>query len=204
VSEAQAKTWFAQYCSRGPRKQDGEIVLRASTKEFKGQYPADIRFEQNGGFTLEVTNILGSTMLRITSDGKEMETLVPPKPQYNRQHIAHYLGLDLPILTELLLGDLPCPTAWKAGGVKVEGNRMQIVTSNWIWNFLKSDEESKGIPISIHLDPVQKSSPNPSLNQGIDLQIEDWDSELRYAKKVSVKSPEGELKWTWRNRNANP
>ena len=196
ISETQAKKWFAQYCSKGPRAENGDIIIRANTKEFKGQYPANLRFEANGGFVLEVTNIVGGTMLRLTSDGQAMETVVPPKPQYSRKNITHYLGLDLPILSELLVGDLPCPNNWKSGGVRVDGNRMQIVTSNWIWNFEKAEDSAGAVPMHLRLE-----STNRAAGQTIDLQIEDWDTSRQYAKKVSVKSPEGELKWTWRNRN---
>jgi len=171
-------------------------VVRANTQEFKGQYPANLRFEQSGGFVLEVTHILGGTILRLTSDGHEMETVVPPKPRFNRKHITHYLGLDLPILSELLLGDLPCPDDWKTGGVRVMGNQMQIMTNQWRWNFEKSDEASGSVPVKIVLEPVGMTDPKLR----IELQIEEWDQVAHYAKKVSVKGPEGDLKWTWRNR----
>jgi hypothetical protein len=197
VSETQAKAWFAQYCSKGLRNQNGDMVLKANTQEFKGQYPANLRFEATGGFVLEVTSILGGTLLRLTSDGREMEAVVPPKPRFNRQHISHYLGLDLPVLSELLLGDLPCPETWKTGGVRVDGNHMQIVTSQWKWNFEKSDEASGGVPLRVVLEP--SGSADPKLK--IELLIEEWDRDARFAKKVSVKSPEGELRWTWRNRS---
>jgi outer membrane biogenesis lipoprotein LolB len=197
VSESEAKTWFAHYCSKGPRVASGDIVIRANTKEFKGQFPASTHFEANGGFVLEVTNIVGGTILRLTSDGKSMDMLVPSKPQYNRKNITHYLGLELPILSELLLGDLPCPNTWKSGGVRVDGNRMQIVTPTWNWNFEKAEVAAGSVPVHIRLEAVQKNA----INQAIDLQIDDWDTAAHYAKKVEIKSAEGELKWTWRNRN---
>jgi hypothetical protein len=197
VSEVQAKEWFNRFCSKGLRAQSGDMILKANTQEFKGLYPANLRFESNGAFVLEVTNILGGTMLRLTSDGKEMAAEVPPKPKFNRKHISHYLGLDVSILSELLLGDLPCPETWKSGGVRVDGNHMQIVTSNWKWIFEKSDDATEGVPVRVLLEPKGVADPNLTIT----LAIEEWDSGARYAKKVSVKGPEGELRWTWRNRN---
>jgi hypothetical protein len=197
VTESQAKAWFGNYCSRGLRNQSGDIVVHANTKEFKGQYPANLRFEATGGFVLEVTSIIGGTILRLTSDGKEMQSVVPPKPRYNREHITHYLGLDVPILSELLLGDLPCPDAWKTGGVRVSANKMRIVTTQWIWNFEKADDSAGAVPVRIVLEPVGVTDANSK----IELLIENWDQAGHYAKKVSVKGPEGDLKWTWRNRD---
>ena len=57
VTENQAKNWFEQYCSKGLRNENGDMVVHSNTKEFKGQYPANLRFDASGGFTLEVTNI---------------------------------------------------------------------------------------------------------------------------------------------------
>ena len=197
VTEAQAKEWFQTYCSKGVHAENGEVVLRANTKEFKGQFPGNIRFEPNGGFTLEVTSLIGGTILRLTSDGNEMATVVPSKPRQNREHITHYLGLDLPILSELLVGDLPCPSSWRTGGVRATGNQMQIITANWRWNFEKADATSGSVPVRILLEPIAQNDPKNK----IELLIEDWDQAGHYVKKVSLKSPEGDLKWTWRNRS---
>jgi hypothetical protein len=197
VTENQAKVWFANYCSKGLHAQSGDLVIRANTPEFKGQFPASLRFEADGSFALEITNIVGGTVARLQSDGKEMSTTIPSKPKYNREHISRYLGLDLPILSQFLLGDLPCPTTWKAGGVRVSGNQMQIVTNEWKWNFEKSDEASGSVPVRVVLQPAQ--NPDPKLR--IELQIQEWDPNVHYAKKVSVKGAEGELKWAWRSRN---
>ena len=198
VSEKEATAWFQKYCSKGVRELSGELVMKSNTPEFKGQYPASLHFDKNGNFTMEVNNIIGGTLLRLTSDGKAIEISVPPKPKYNRKGVTHYLGLDLPILSQLLLGDLPCPDERTKGGVKVQGNQMLIQTSNWTWSFEKADEVSKGVPVRVVLTPAGVVA-DPKLK--VELKIEDWDQDQNYAKKVIVQSPEGELKWTWRSRN---
>ncbi len=196
VSDRDTKAWFSQYCSKGLHAMSGDLMIKSNTREFQGQFPASIRFESSGAFILEVTSIIGGTMMRLTSDGRSMETMVPSKPKYSRKGIAHYLGLDLPILTELLLGDLPCPKEVLSGGIKAEGNRMVMVTPNWRWSFEKAEASEGGVPVRITLLPTTVADPKLK----IELIIEDWDREHRYAKKVTVKSPEGELRWTWRNR----
>ena len=187
LSDRDAKEWLHRYCSRGTRDLSGDLVMKANTKEFKGQYPASLRFEKSGQFTLETTNILGGTILRMTSDGKTIQILVPSKPQYNRSGIASYLGLDLSILSQLLLGDLPCPK---------ERNQMKVETEKWVWTFEKAVRESQGVPVKVTLLP--RGIVDPKLQ--IELLIEEWDQEQNFAKKVTVKGPEGELKWTWRSR----
>ena len=190
VSEAEAKAWFQQYCSKGMRDLGGNLVIKANTKEFKGQFPASVHIEKSGAFQLEVTNIIGGTLLRLTSDSKNLEILVPSKPEYNQKGVTHYLGIELPILTALLLGDIPCP---KGNGQ----NRMIFQTATWKWSFQKSDLVSGGIPVEITLTAKDKSG----LPIQIELKVDEWNSSQNFAKKVTVTSPEGELKWTWRSRN---
>ena len=74
---------------------------------------------------------------------------------------------------------------------------MVMVTPNWRWNFEKAEESEGGVPVRISLLPTTVADPKLK----IELIIEDWDREKRFAKKVTVKSPEGELHWSWRKRN---
>ena len=196
VSDRDARAWFGQYCSKGLHSLSGELVIKSSTREFQGQFPASIRFEQSGSFVLEVTSLIGGTLMRLSSDGSSMQTEVPSKPRYSRKGITHYLGLDLPILTELLLGDLPCPKEAKQSAVRAEGNRMVMLTPSWRWNFEKAEAAAGGVPVRITLLPIGISDPKLK----IELFIDEWDQEHNFAKKVTVKSPEGELHWTWRKR----
>ncbi len=188
LSDREATEWLHRYCSPGPRGIGGELVMKANTKEFKGQYPASLRIEKNGQFTLETTNILGGTILRMTSDGKTIDLLVPSKPKYNRNGITNYLGLDLSILSQLLMGDLPCPK---------EKSQMKIEADGWVWTFEKAVAEAQGVPVKVTLLPQGESDQK----HRIELLIEEWDQEHHFAKKVTVRGPEGELKWAWRSRN---
>ena len=198
VSESEAKIWFQKYCSKGIRDFTGDLVVKSNTAQFKGQFPAGIHVDQKGDFKLEVTNILGGTILLISSHDRAMNIEVPSKPHLNQIGTTHYLGLDVPVLTELLLGDLPCPIESERVGVRVQGNQMILMTTLWKWSFEKSDEVSGGVPIRVLLTPVNEKSASASQ---IELKVEDWDRHANYAHKVSVTSPEGELKWTWRSRD---
>ena len=171
--------------------------MRSNTREFKGQYPASLHFEKNGTFLMEVTNILGGTMMRMSGNPSGIEVLVPSKPRYNRKGITTYLGLELPVLAQLLHGDLPCPRG--SPKVQVEGSTMVLQTPNWKWIFERATDEEGLIPVKVRLVP-SVANPKIAAEQTILLTIEDWDRDEAFAKKVVVKSFDGELKWTWRSR----
>lgn len=195
VSEAQAKSWFQKYCSKGPRELTGDLVVKSNTREFKGQFPAGIHIDPTGSFKLEVTTILGGTVLRLSSDGSSMSIESPSRPKLNQIRATQYLGLDVPVLTELLLGDLPCPSVKDQLSIKVQGNQMLIQTPLWKWIFEKSDEASGAVPVRVLLS----RSDQKGTSIEIELKIENWELAQNYAKKVSVKAPEGTLSWTWRS-----
>lgn len=196
INVKDAEKWLNQYCSTfNPQKMsanelNGEVVMRSNTREFKGQYPASIRYEKNGTFLMEVTNILGGTMMRMTGTASGIEILVPSKPQFNRKNVTNYMGLELPVLAQLLRGDLPCPS--ERSKLQVEGSTIVIPTRSWKWIFERSTAEEGLIPVRVRL---------VSKEQTIALTIEEWNREERFAKKVLVKTVDGELKWTWRSRD---
>ena len=55
ISQKEAESFLSEYCSKYSLKADldqelfGEILVRSSTKEFKGQYPASIHFSKDKG-----------------------------------------------------------------------------------------------------------------------------------------------------------
>ncbi len=196
VSIDEARAWLGRYCSKGPRALNGSLVFKAKTKEFKGQHPGNLRFEPEGGFTLEVTHILGGTILRLTSDGRTFSLEIPTKPHFNRKDETRYLGIDLPILRGLLLGDLPCPVPGvNAGPVEVAGSTIRVNVGPWIWVFSRALGEVEKLPYEVELLPAGGGS------AVFVLSIEEWDQKLNYAKKVKLVTPEGELKWVWRSRS---
>jgi hypothetical protein len=196
VSAEEARAWLGRYCSKGPRALNGSLIFKAKTKEFKGQHPGSLRFEPGGGFTLEVTHILGGTLMRLTSDGRTYSLEIPTKPRFNRKDEARYLGIDLPILRGLLLGDLPCPyPGVNAEPVEVSGATIRLKVGPWIWVFSRAEVEEEKLPFEVELLPAEGG---PAV---FVLSIEEWDQQANYAKKVKLTTPEGELKWVWRNRS---
>jgi hypothetical protein len=171
--------------------------MKANTLEFKGQYPASIHFEKTGDFGLEVTNIIGGTLVRLKGDQKALSIEVPTKPKFNRKDVTHYLGLEMGILAQLLYGDLPCPLPEKRKELSVQGPSMVIETEQWRWVYDHASAEQNEVPVRLRLFPTGADSTG---KVQIEMNIESWDYPESYARKVSVKSPEGELKWTWRSR----
>ncbi len=196
VSLEEARTWLGRYCSKGPRALNGSLVFKAKTKEFKGQHPGNLRFEPEGGFTFEVTHILGGTLMRLTSDGRTYSLEIPTKPRFNRKDETRYLGIELPILRGLLLGDLPCPIPGvNAETVEVAGSTIRLKVGPWIWVFSRTQAADEKLPFEVELLPAEGGA------AVFVLSIEEWDRKLNYAKKVKLVTPEGELKWVWRSRS---
>ncbi len=197
VTQERAEEWLKQYCSPGMRELAGDLLIKSSTKEFKGQFPASLHFEKDGKFLLEVTHILGGTLMRLSSDSKSFNIEMPSKPKLNQKGLTHYLGLEVPVLSQLFLGDLPCPEVGVKRDVKVFENEIRIVTPQWTWIFYQSSESEGFVPVRVMLIPTSQEVDS---RVKIELLIESWDRELGFAKKVSVHSPEGELRWIWKNR----
>jgi hypothetical protein len=195
ISIVEAKGFLGRFCSRvGSEIADhpaihGDLLVRSSTREFKGQYPASVSVSQKGDLVLEVTNLIGGTVALLKGDTESLEVISSVKPQYSRKNIRNYMGLPVQLLVQLLHGDLPCP---RIVGVEVEGSAILIRQQNLNWKIERSDAASGGLPLRVTIE-----------DQGmvkIEMLIERWNSKESYAEKVKVKTAEGELRWTWRNR----
>jgi hypothetical protein len=196
VSVEEARAWLSRFCSKGPRAMNGSLVFKAKTREFKGQHPGNLRFEPGGGFTLEVTHILGGTLMRLTSDGLTYALEIPAKPRLNRKEETRYLGIELPILRGLLLGDLPCPLSGKdAESVEVSGATIRLSSGPWIWVYSRTSRGGEKVPFQVELLPAEGGVASFVLS------IEEWDSGRSFAPKAKLTTPEGELKWVWRSRS---
>ncbi len=196
LSSSEARTWLERYCSRGARAISGNLIVRANTREFKGQHPASVRFEPNGSFVLEVTHLLGGTLLRLKGEGETFDIEAPSKPEANRKGVSRYLGIEVPVLGGLLLGDLPCPAGWRDATPRIDGAKILLESGPWRWSYSRALDHAERIPYAIELTP--RGLPDPESR--IELSIDDWDREAGFARKVRVRTGEGELKWTWRNR----
>ena len=195
ISSAEARAYLAKNCSKGGDTHSlasvrGEILVRSSTREFKGQYPASVMVSEKGTLTLEVTNLIGGTVATLKGDSESLEVVSAIKPQYNRKNIREYMGLPVRLLIQLLRGDLPCPAL---ASVETDGSIMVIREGSRIWKIEKSDVQSGEVPLRV---VIAKDA-----TIEVDLLIERWNQKEAYAEKVRVKTPEGELKWNWRSRS---
>ncbi len=196
LSSGEARAWLERYCSRGPRAISGNLIVRANTREFKGQHPASVRFEPNGSFVLEVTHLLGGTLLRLKGEGETFDIESPSKPGANRKGVSRYLGIEAPVLGGLLLGDLPCPLGWREAAPEIAGARIVLESGPWRWIYSRALDHAERVPYAIELMP--RDFPDPEAR--IEFWIDDWDREAAFARKVRIRTSEGELKWTWRSR----
>lgn len=191
VSDSETINWLKQYCSSSaPEKSvQGEMVMRANTQEFKGQFPASIKVEKDGKFVLEVTNIIGGTLVQVAGDEKSLQVKSSSKPKYNRAGVEYYMGIPAKILVQLIRGDLPCPSEADRKKVVADGSSMVIDTGDQKWAFKRVQAEHGELPGRIKIEP-----------QKIDLSIDEWDFEKNYARKVNITTDAGTLKWTWKSR----
>jgi hypothetical protein len=192
-----ARQWLSKYCSKGPISVSGSVVIQANTREFKGQHPASIRMENDGSFLLEVTHILGGTLLRLRGRGDSFDLEAPSRPQYNRTGVSRYLGLEVPVLRALLQGELPCPKdASRSAETESGGPRVRVRDGEWDWYYSRAADGGEGVPYAVERVLGKGETPEST----VQLWIENWDSEGGFARKIRIKTADGELKWIWRSR----
>ncbi len=197
VSEDQAKAWLRHYCAKGGQVLTGDLVMKSDSADFKGQFPAQVRFERDGNFVLEVTHLLGGTVMRLSSDSKTFALEFPSKPARNRSGLTHYLGLEIPILAQLLQGDLPCPDEARKGRFRVSGHVIEVASGEWTWTFMKAEPPGE-VPVRVILAPRVQM---PGAGK-VELEVVSWNQEQHFAEKVILRGPEGLLKWIWKNRRS--
>lgn len=189
-----ARTWLDRYCSRGPEAIEGSLSVKSDTPDFRGQFPASLRFESNGRFELEVTGLLGGTLLRLSGDHRSMDLELPSKPGRSRKGIGEYLGIGLPVLSQMLQGHLPCPKEARGSGVRVEGPVIRVDAADGEWSFFRSEAASGEVPVRVLMVPRVQSGGR------IEFEVLSWDREDAYVEKALVRVQEGTLKWIWKNR----
>lgn len=187
---SQARHFLELHCSKPLKTIRGDLLVRSSTREFKGQYPATILFSDDGSYTLEVTHLLGGTVAMLRGNAEAIEIVSTVKPKYNQKGIRQYMGLPVRLLAQLLHGDLPCPDL---ADVRVDGAHILIQDGRLLWRMELAEQDGGVVPYRIRIQDGTELK--------TELLIERWNQEKAYAEKVKVVTPEGDLKWTWRSRN---
>ncbi len=188
-----AEKWLNQYCSPEIHESAiaGQMIVRADTQEFKGQFPASVALDKSGQFVLEVTNILGGTVGQISGNSDGLSVQSTSKPKYNRTGIQFYMGIPAQVLVQLIRGELPCPSPGNWRKVTAQGAIVSLDTGVQSWTFERVQSEGRNVPGKVSIDP-----------QKIQLTVEEWDLNQNYAKKVRVVTEAGTLRWTWKSRDS--
>jgi len=204
VSQQEAVTFLRKYCSSFDLSKSlaeelsGEILVHSNTSEFKGSYPASVHFSKDKTFSMEVTNIIGGTVVSLKGDPSAVEIESPGHPKMNRKGIGQYMGLPIPMFEQLLHGDLPCPDSAVTNGflnndIKVDGNEIVLHDRDLMWRIERSEKESGSVPVRARIFDQQKLK--------VELLIESWNNVASFAEKVKVHTDQGDLRWSWRSRN---
>lgn len=151
--------------------------------------PGSVRVESNGDFVLEVTQLLGGTVARISSFDQKIQLEIPGKPKLNRSGLDQYLGVPIAILSQMVRGDLPCPPQSEWGRAETQGSELNVPLRHQSWRYSRAGPEMNLLPVQIRIEPEK-----------IDFTIEEWEQEKGFARKVKLVSPQGSLRWSWRSR----
>lgn len=180
---------------------EGTVWMKASSKEATGQFPATVLARVPASLNLEVQNLLGGTEAVIRIDGQHYQVEVPNKPQHTQKGSYSWGGIPLEWATELFLGRIPCPPAdsWKNLKLSVQDDRLvaevpaslthdqQTFTYTFIqWN-------KRPWPESLHWE-------RKTATVFVDFKFGNPDNATGSPQKWEARSPHGEVKVRWKER----
>lgn len=98
-------------CEVGARllRADGSAAMSARTREFSGQFKAEIAAVRDGETLIEAQNPLGGTEVVARGKGNEFSLEFPKEPIRNQKGQFQWAGVPVRHLRSLFLGRIPCP-----------------------------------------------------------------------------------------------
>jgi hypothetical protein len=183
----------------------GTVWMKAQSKDASGQFPASILAKAPDHLKLEATNLLGQTQAVISIEGKNYSVDVMTSKGMKKQGQGHnsWGGIPLQWATDLFLGKIPCPDLSSPQNLKLSVSSSgdftvqtpggaNIDPETFIYHFRTWDGHPW--PESLHWERKGVFS-----NQ-VDFKFNDPDLKNNSPKKWEAKSPHGEVKVRWRDR----
>ena len=188
----------------------GTIGMKAQSNEATGQFPASVLATAPDHLRLEATNLLGGTEAVITVEGSHYQIDVPSRkdpshPEMGRMEegVGTWAGIPLEWATQLFLGRIPCPPAALSKDTKLQvdavGNLIAETPAfsdrgeeRFVYHF--RTWQGKPWPETLHWE--RKGSAPIS----VDFKFEDPEDRTDSPRKWEAKSPRGEVKIRWRDR----
>jgi len=183
----------------------GSVWLKAHSKEASGQFPAAVEVKRTGAVRMEITNLVGGVEAVIRVEGNKYTIEMPKeKRQAQRQEgNSSWGGIPLTWATRLFLGRVPCPpesaVAEMISELTPEGE-LKIQTQSslereaelFVYRFRNS--EGRPWPEALHWER-QGVAP-----LSVDFKFDSPEPGTRSPRKWEAKSPQGEVKVRWRER----
>lgn len=201
------KQLYEQACSHGAQVKGarGSVWLKAKSKEASGQFPAMVNAQTPNILRLEVTNPLGGTEAVITVSGSKYWLQVPGKKDRSMQGYGSWGGIPLHWATELFLGKIPCPP-YKLGSDQLKltmndaGELIAVVKQS-----LDGAEERYTYRFGNWNDTAWPESMSwerkGAFGTKVDFVFGEPEDETGSPRKWEAKSPQGEVKVKWRDRD---
>lgn len=193
---------FACEVGVGIRSATGRVMAKVSSKEFTGQFQAQVKSDAEDHLSLDVTHPLGGTIALIQVDEGRFHVIDysgdEPRTQTGRDYWG---GIPLKWASGLFLGRIPCPQSKEVLSVEQLGADRLIVkwkdtrlsgTQKFIYQF----KEWRRKPWPSALTWTRDSSPNAQ----VEFEFDSPEASSGSPEKWEVRSSQGQVKVKWRSR----
>ncbi len=187
---------LGEVCKTGSqtKKVKGTAWLKIKSRDKSGQFPASVSVKSPDWLQLEVTNLLGAREGLITLEKNELkiESLhsTQDKPK-------NWSGIPLEWAIPLFLGQYPCPKYSQNSELKLtlaENGELSVLwkKQKFLYRFknLYNDPWVESMDWEGDLETTQFFFDRPDEHTGA-------------PKKWEIRSPQGEVKFRWKDREAN-
>lgn len=204
--DSDPKALLAQACAPGRDVvgTQGSVWLKAQSQEAKGQFPAGVSAQTPGTLRLEITNLVGGTEAVITVEGPRYLIQVPGKNPRSEKGFGSWGGIPLRWATELFLGRIPCPSAADLEKAALSVDKDGVLTVR-----TQASIEGEGETYVYRFrswaggywpDSLRWERKGAFAAQ-VDFKFDDPEDKTASPRKWEAKSPQGEVKVRWRDRD---
>ena len=198
-----------QACAAGEaiRSVEGSVWMKASSKEASGQFPAEVKVSREPRLLrMEVANLVGGREALITVEGERYSIDVPEKKARKAQKESGqgtWGGIPLRWAPDLFLGQVPCPSTAQLQGasrtVDGEGNlrvetRPSTEGAAEVFEYRFRDFAGDRWPASLVWERT-----GPFVKR-VEFKFDDLEDYTHSPRRWEAKSPEGEVKVRWKER----
>ena len=205
IQETDPRKLLAEACNPGAgiRSVRGGVAMKATSKEASGQFPASVEATAPGSVKLEITNLIGGTEAVISVQNRTYKIEIPGKPERTEKGTQTWGGIPLQWASDLFLGKIPCPGLGRIQELRLSrpgSGELQVdVPSSlegdaqvFVYKF--RSVAGRPWPESLHWERKGMAVSK------VDFRFDDPDPSTRSPLKWEARSPQGEVKVRWKDR----